>query len=93
MYYDCSHLIEETDPLGRQIRYKHHLGTRLVTEAIYSGGSVWKAQYFDDETGLHDNAFRYYCPDVGRFITQDRIVLNGGINIYQYALRSVAYVA
>nr|WP_233356471.1 RHS repeat-associated core domain-containing protein [Brenneria sp. L3-3C-1] len=42
-------------------------------------------QYFDDETGLHYNTFRYYDPGVGRFVTQDPIGLQGTQNLYQYA--------
>ncbi|HDX5344340.1 TPA: RHS domain-containing protein [Citrobacter sedlakii] len=42
-------------------------------------------QYLDRETGLHYNTFRYYAPDMGRFITPDPIGLAGGINLYQYA--------
>ena len=34
---------------------------------------------------LHYNLFRYYDPQVGRFIVQDPIGLNGGCNLYQYA--------
>ena len=37
----------------------------------------FQGQYFDAETGLHYNFFRYYDPDVGRFISQDLIGLNG----------------
>ena len=42
-------------------------------------------QYFDEETGLHYNFFRYYEPDTGRFIIQDPIGLLGGNNLYQFA--------
>jgi RHS repeat-associated protein len=45
----------------------------------------FQGQYFDDETGLHYNTFRYYDPGVGRFITQDPIGLFGGNNLYKYA--------
>ncbi len=45
----------------------------------------FQGQYFDDETGLHYNTFRYYDPGVGRFITQDPIGLLGGFNLYRYA--------
>ncbi|WLI89466.1 RHS repeat-associated core domain-containing protein [Massilia sp. R2A-15] len=44
----------------------------------------YQGQYFDPETGLHYNRFRYYDPDVGRFVAQDPIGLWGGTNIYQY---------
>ena len=41
-------------------------------------------QYFDEETGLHYNFFRYYEPVLGRFITQDPIGLAGGDNLYRF---------
>ena len=44
----------------------------------------FQGQYFDQETGLHYNRFRYYDPDVGRFVSQDPIKLDGGINSYEY---------
>ena len=43
-------------------------------------------QYFDEETGLHYNLFRYYEPEAGRFVNQDPIGLMGGENLYQFAL-------
>jgi len=42
-------------------------------------------QYCDLETGLHYNFFRYYEPDVGRFVNQDPIGLEGGENLYAFA--------
>ncbi|MDE5307324.1 RHS repeat-associated core domain-containing protein [Providencia stuartii] len=38
----------------------------------------FQGQYFDKETGLHYNTFRYYAPDLGRFTQQDPIGLAGG---------------
>ncbi|MET0786404.1 MAG: RHS repeat-associated core domain-containing protein, partial [Paenisporosarcina sp.] len=52
----------------------------------------FQGQYFDDETGLHYNTFRYYDPEVGRFITQDPIGLFGGDNLYQYAENPIAWI-
>jgi len=57
-----------------------------ATEFAVSG------QYLDRETGLHYNTFRYYDPDVGRFINQDPIGLAGGHNLYQYAPNPVAWI-
>ena len=42
-------------------------------------------QYYDAETGLHYNMFRYYDPDTGRYITADPIGLDGGLNLFLYA--------
>ena len=42
-------------------------------------------QYFDEETGLHYNFFRYYEPDAGRFVNQDLIGLWGRANFYWFA--------
>ncbi|WP_083953766.1 RHS repeat-associated core domain-containing protein [Thauera butanivorans] len=52
----------------------------------------FQGQYYDEETGLHYNRFRYYDPDIGRFVSQDPIGLAGGINAYQYAPNPVAWV-
>jgi len=40
----------------------------------------------------HYNRFRYYDPDVGRFVTQDPIGLLGGDNLYQYASNPVGWI-
>jgi len=45
-----------------------------------------------EETGLHYNRFRYYDPDIGRFISQDPIGLYGGNNLYQYAPNPVTWI-
>ncbi|WCM96123.1 DUF6531 domain-containing protein [Acidovorax sp. GBBC 1281] len=45
----------------------------------------FQGQYFDGETGLHYNRFRYYDPVTGRFVHQDPIGLLGGTNSFIYA--------
>ena len=52
----------------------------------------FQGQYFDEETGLHYNRFRYYDPDCGRFVSQDPIGLLGGQNSYQYAPNPIGWI-
>jgi RHS repeat-associated protein len=41
-------------------------------------------QYSDAETGLCYNRFRYYAPQLARYISPDPIGLLGGLNAYRY---------
>lgn len=52
----------------------------------------FQGQYFDDETGLHYKTFRYYDPEVGRFITRDPIGLLGGFNLYRYMPNPTSWI-
>ena len=66
----------ELDPLGR-LKEK-----TKVTDSAYQPFRL-QNQCTDRETGLHYNFFRYYEPNVGRFVNQDPIGLWGGFNVYQ----------
>ena len=52
----------------------------------------FQGQYYDEETGLHYNRFRYYDPDVGMFTSRDPIGLMGGDNVFAYAPNPIRWV-
>ena len=51
-----------------------------------------RGQWFDDETGLCYNRFRYYDPANGRYISPDPIGLRGGLNQYVFARNPINWV-
>jgi len=44
----------------------------------------YPGQYFDAETGLHQNWHRTYAPSSGRYLESDPIGLGGGLNTFGY---------
>ncbi|MCA9579177.1 MAG: RHS repeat-associated core domain-containing protein, partial [Myxococcales bacterium] len=40
--------------------------------------------YHDATTGLHCNRFRYYSPELGRYLESDPVGIQGGLNLYGY---------
>jgi RHS repeat-associated protein len=46
------------------------------------------AREFDPETALYYYRARYYDASAGRFLNEDPLGVNGGINLYRYALNS-----
>lgn len=105
-FYHCDHLgtpQEMTDHTGSIIwkaEYKawgeckaeRAKSNFFENSEIISNNIRFQGQYFDEETGLHYNRYRYYLPYVGRFISKDPIGLLGGHNVYAYAPNSMAWI-
>ena len=54
----------------------------LVNPFQYAG------REFDQVTGLYYNRARYYDPSLGRFLSEDPIKFDGGIDFYAYVLNN-----
>jgi RHS repeat-associated protein len=94
-----------TDHLGTP-REMLDANGRLVWSAVYGPwgdvesetGNDWKCpirfqgQWYDEESGLHYNRWRYYDPVMGRFITSDPIGLLGGLNSYRYCPNPINWI-
>ncbi|EOE6860972.1 RHS repeat-associated core domain-containing protein [Cronobacter dublinensis] len=52
----------------------------------------FQGQYFDPETGLHYNRYRYYDPAIAAYISQDPIGMLGGGNPYRYAPNPLMWI-
>ncbi|WP_237765857.1 RHS repeat-associated core domain-containing protein, partial [Enterobacter hormaechei] len=77
-----------------EVRHQSEGFSRVVNRTAMAHQPLrYAGQYADGETGLHYNLFRYYDPQVGRFIVQDPIGFNGGnLNLYNYAPNPLLWI-
>jgi RHS repeat-associated protein len=66
----------EYDPFGNIIRQ--------TGPAADDNPFRFSTHYHDDETGLINFGYRYYSPELGRFISRDPIEEEGGLNLFAY---------
>ncbi|KVV26326.1 hypothetical protein WK78_13770 [Burkholderia cepacia] len=103
-WYQCDHLgtpQELTDEHSEIAWAAEYRAWGVAQEAIRkaSDGHVevrnpirFQGQYHDHESGLHYNRYRYYDPEVGRFVGKDPVGYAGGLNVYQYAPSPIQFV-
>jgi RHS repeat-associated protein len=85
-----------TNQIGTPIAVEDESGRKVWTATIDPYGRCtihnqevelnlrFPGHYYDVETGLHYNRFRYYDPVLGRYIQPDPVGTRGGINVYAY---------
>ena len=92
---------EAYDEEGREVWYRRLDMNGKVLEETQPGLNpegyvsipfLFQRQYYDYETGLACNRFRYYDPELGRYISQDPIGLVGGIAMHAYVNSSLLEV-
>jgi len=82
-----------------QERYQFSaFGLREITDAdwVEQGSSSYDfdfgfhGQFLDDETGYYNYGYRYYSPQIGRWLSQDPIEEAGGVDLYGVVGNNVA---
>jgi len=66
----------EYDPFGRV----------LVADGSYTPRYQFSSKEYDTATGLNYYGFRYYSPQLGRWVSRDPIGERGGRNVYLFCL-------
>jgi RHS repeat-associated protein len=77
-------LIDKNNQLTNRYVYQPYGVTQSVTEGT-PNPLRFMAREWDPGTGLYYVRNRWYAPDLARFISEDPIGLEGGINPYAYA--------
>jgi RHS repeat-associated protein len=92
-YYHTDHLATPrrlTDAEGQVVWAADYSAFGRIQTRV---NTVWQSlrfpgQYFDPETGLHYNRFRYYSPLLGRYLTRDPASYLAGLNVYWYVVNN-----
>ena len=101
VYYQLDHLgtpIAAHNAKGEAVwTAEYEAWGRIRNETVSDGLKAnipfrFQGQYYDEESGLHYNRFRYYDPEIGRFVSQDPIGLRGGMNLFEYAPNPILWV-
>ena len=69
----------------KRTRYEYDpFGSLLVTEgdAAHENKFRFSCEFSDDDLGLVYYNYRYYSPELGRWIKRDPIEEEGGVNLY-----------
>jgi RHS repeat-associated protein len=102
-YHHCDHLgtpQEMSDHQGHMAWTAKHKAwgqadialSRAARDAGVTNPFRFQGQYFDEESGLHYNRYRYYDAHAGRFVSKDPIGLLGGTNVYSYAPNPTGWI-
>ena len=76
---------DDGDDHGHNGRYGKYI-RKVINNLRFPG------QYFDKESGLHQNGFRDYNPETGTYPQGDPIGLFGGMNPYSYGNNPVNFM-
>ena len=61
-------------------------GKAIASTGSYADENAFRfsSKYYDSETDLYYYGYRYYSPEIGRWISRDPVDEEGGINLYSF---------
>jgi RHS repeat-associated protein len=60
-------------------------GEATITVSTITNNLRFPGQYYDGETGLNENWWRFYNAVIGRYLQADPLGQRGGLNLFNYA--------
>ncbi len=88
--YHCDHLgtprmVSAPDGSTVWLADYSSFGAARIAHGTFRTPLRTPGQYFDEETGLHYNRFRYYSTELGRYLTRDPLGFLAELNFYRFA--------
>ena len=97
-YYNTDankNITELTDATGAVVAHYEYspFGKVLVANGSYASINPFRfsSEYHDDESGLVYYNYRYYSPELGRWMSRDPIGEQGGYNLYGMVVNNLIY--
>ena len=94
-YFDPTAMVDTSGSVVERYAFTA-FGLRTIMEAdwtvrtssAYAVGFAFHGQFLDTETGYYDYGYRYYSPNLGRWLSRDPIAEQGGVNLYGFTRNS-----
>jgi RHS repeat-associated protein len=67
-------------------------GERLSEPDVSGCDLRFPGQWFDSESGLHYNRFRFYDPGTASYLSPDPLGIHGGSGLYEYAWNPINWI-
>jgi RHS repeat-associated protein len=77
-------IVRATDALGAPTLTRQYDPWGNPIQGSITSGYAFTGREWDSEAGLYYYRARFYSPSLARFISEDPLRLNGGINLYRY---------
>jgi RHS repeat-associated protein len=95
-YYDPTAIVDIEGEVVERYRFSA-FGLRTIldpdfdprAESDFGWDFAFKGQFLDLESGYYNYGYRYYSPELGRWLSRDPIGERGGVNVYAMAKNNV----